>query len=208
MVLKKQGSLVIDIGGAWKPGLPTRSLLPSMQTIHCTQKLLKELGKPGATIPQSEPRQGLLGPWHANLIRIERRKCVLFTNDLTLYSFLVSEVKKAYLSNFRELFLIHLKVNLIKEGFGSSDTNKVLAEYNEIAIAPTKNRSVLGSMNDFVNQYEFLVARSGGLDRADMLAVNMQINRIPMGALKYHFPIEKVYELFGRHDKVIFSPRL
>jgi hypothetical protein len=25
-VLKKQGSLVIDIGGAWKPGLPTRSL--------------------------------------------------------------------------------------------------------------------------------------------------------------------------------------
>ncbi len=25
-VLKKQGSLIIDIGGAWKPGLPTRSL--------------------------------------------------------------------------------------------------------------------------------------------------------------------------------------
>ncbi len=65
-----------------------------MQPIHCTQKLLKELGKRGAGVPQPEPQRGLLGPWHANLIRIERRKCILFTNDLTLYSFLVPGVKK------------------------------------------------------------------------------------------------------------------
>jgi hypothetical protein len=168
---------------------------------------LKERDKKDAPTPNPATQGSFLGPWHANLIRIERRKCVLFTNDLTLYSFLVPGVKKTHLSNFRELFLIHLKMNLVKEGFGKEDINKALGEYDEIAVAPTKNRSVLGSMNDFVNQYEFLVTRSGGLDRADMLAVNMQINRIPMGALRYHYPIEKVYELFGRHDKVIFSPR-
>jgi hypothetical protein len=41
-----------------------------------------------------------------------------------------------------------------------------------------------------------------------MLAVNMQINRIPMGALKYRYPIDKLYELFGRQDKVTlpFNP--
>jgi hypothetical protein len=179
-----------------------------MQTIHCTQKLLKELGKQDATIPQAEPQRGLLGPWHANLIRIERRKCVLFTNDLTLYSFLVPEVKKAELIKFRELFLIHLKVNLIKEDFGTEEINKSLAEYDEIAVAPTKKRSVLGSMNDFVNQYAFFISRFGGLDRSDMLAVNMQVNRTPMGALKYRYPIGKLYELFGRQDKVMlpFNP--
>ncbi len=174
-----------------------------MQTIHCTQKLLKVLGKQGTTIPQSETQHSLLGPWHANLIRIERRKCVLFTNDLTLYSFLVPGVKKAALSNFRELFLLHLKMNLLKEGFGVDDINNALKEYEEIAVAPTTNRSVLGSMNDLVNQSDFLVYRAGGLDKADIIVVNMLINRIPMGALKYQYPIERLYERFGRQDKVL-----
>jgi len=176
-----------------------------MQTIHCTQKLLKELGMQGATILQSEPQHGLLGPWHANLIRIERRKCVLFTNDHTLYSFLLPGVKKADLKNFRELFLLHLKMNLMKEGFGAEEISKACAEYDEIAVAPTNNRSVLGSMNDLVQHYEFFISRFGDLDRADMLAVNMQINRTPMGALKYQYPIEKAYELFGRRDKITLA---
>ena len=60
-------------------------------------------------------------------------------------------------------------------------------------------------MNDFVKQYEFFISRFGGLNRADMLIVNMQINRIPMGALKYGYPIAKVYDLFGRRDKIIFD---
>jgi hypothetical protein len=168
-----------------------------MQTIHCTQKLLKELGKQDATIPQFEPQHGLLGPWHANLIRIERRKCVLFTNGCTPYSFLVPETKKADLIKFRELFLIHLKINLIKESFDTKEINKALGEYDEIVVAPTANRSVLGSMTDLVNQSDFFVHHAGGLDKADILVVNRQLNRIPMGALKYQYPIEKC-ELFGR----------
>lgn len=57
-------------------------------------------------------------------------------------------------------------------------------------------------MNDLVNQGEFLVYRAGGLDKADILLVNMLINRILMGALKYQYPIKKLYERFGRRDKV------
>lgn len=57
-------------------------------------------------------------------------------------------------------------------------------------------------MNDLVNQSDFLIYRAGGLDKADILVVNMQINRIPMGALKYQYPIEKLYERLGRQDKV------
>jgi hypothetical protein len=70
----------------------------------------------------------------------------------------------------------------------------------------TIHRSVLGSMNDFVRQLEFFISRFGGLDRTDMLAVNMQINRTPMGTFKkYGFPIAKLYELFGRRDKIVFD---
>ncbi len=173
-----------------------------MQIIHCTKKLLNELeASPGSSITL-EQSPGFLGPWHANLIRIERRKCLLLTNDRTLYSFLVPGVKKKDLDNFRELFALHLKMNLAKEGFGHEDITKALGEYGEIAIAPTKSRSVLGSMNDLADQADFLVSRAGGLEKGDMLTVNMMLNRIPMGAIKYRYSIDKVYELFGRTDKI------
>jgi hypothetical protein len=174
----------------------------AVQIIHCTKKLLKELEASPRGSMAPEPISGVLGPWHANLIRIERRKCLLLTNDRTLYSVLVPGVKKKDLDNFRELFALHLKMNLAKEGFGPEDITKALEEYGEIAIAPTTSRSVLGSMNDLADQADFLVSRAGDLEKVDILTVNMMLNRIPMGAIKYRYAIDKVYELFGRIDKV------
>ena len=173
-----------------------------MQIIRCTKKLLNELDAASERSTTLEHADGFLGPWHANLIRIERRKCILFTNDWTLYSFLVTGVKKKDLGNFPDLFALHLKMNLAKEGFGPEDISKALEEYGEIAIAPTNSRSVLGSMNDLADQADFLVSRAGGLEKGDMLTVNMMLNRIPMGAIKYRYSIDKVYELFGRTDMV------
>jgi hypothetical protein len=84
--------------------------------------------------------------------------------------------------DFHDLFLINLNANLFAEGLGQGEILKALEEYREIAIAPTTNRSVLGSMNDLAGQVEFLISRAGGLERADMLRVNMMLNRFPMGA--------------------------
>jgi len=173
-----------------------------MQIIHCTKKLLNEIEASPSGSMAPEYASGFLGPWHANLIRIERRKCLLLTNDRTLYSILIPGVKKKNLDTFRELFALHLKMNLAKEGFGPKDIDKALEEYGEIAIAPTNSRSVLGSMNDLADQADFLVSRAGGLEKGDMLTVNMMLNRIPMGAIKYRYAIDNIYELFGRTDKI------
>ena len=170
-----------------------------MQVIHCTKKLLIELGASDSKKRPDHPSE-FFGPWHANLIRIERRKCIIFTNDWTLYSFLAPGVKKN--DDIHDLFLFNLNFNLAIESFEQRDTLKALAEYSEVVIAPTTNRSVLGSMNDLVYQVESLIIRAGGIERVDMPRVNMMLNRIPMGALKYHYAIEKVYELFGRTDSV------
>lgn len=170
-----------------------------MQVIHCTKKLLNELGALGSKMPL-EPAPGFFGPWHANLIRIERRKCILFTNDRTLYSFLVPGFKKK--DDVHDLFLLNLNSNLAAEGFEQRNILKALDEYREIAIAPTTNRSVLGSMNDLVIQVEFYISRAGGLENAEMLRVNMMLNRVPMGSLKYDHAIERACALFGRTDRV------
>jgi hypothetical protein len=80
-----------------------------MRIIHCTRKLLKELDVPliePDNIPQTTKG---LGNWYANLLRIDRRKCLLFTNDKTLYTFLNPKVLKANLKNIEEEFLINLQ---------------------------------------------------------------------------------------------------
>jgi hypothetical protein len=57
-----------------------------MPLIRRTRKLLTEIGAQVASSAElAQP--ALLGDWFANLIRIERRKCVIFTSERTLLTF-------------------------------------------------------------------------------------------------------------------------
>ncbi|MFA5824039.1 MAG: hypothetical protein WC853_13355 [Thermodesulfovibrionales bacterium] len=131
-----------------------------------------------------------LGNWYANLIRIDRRKCLLFTNEKTLYSFLIPKVLKANLKNIEQEFLINLSYNLQYEEFGLEVINRVMQEYKEIGFAKTSNRQVLGSMNELTFQYEVLIEQKEGLENIRIMELNKHINRTIMGALKYKHPIE------------------
>jgi len=73
-----------------------------MTLIHCTAKLIKELVNPSLQTPATEPNTESLGNWYANLLMIDRRKCILFTNEKTLYSFMIPKVKKENLTNIFE----------------------------------------------------------------------------------------------------------
>jgi len=165
-----------------------------MRLIHCTAKLLKELKNPPLQNPDTPNPEGL-GNWFANLLRIDRRKCILFTNEKTLYSFLIPKVKKENLQNIFDEFLFHLSMNLQAEGFTIEVINRVLQTYTEMGFVKTSNRQVLGVMNDFTYAYQYNIDRAGGLDRARILEVNKQVNRTPSSPLKYKYPIDMVYEL-------------
>jgi len=166
-----------------------------MRVIHCTKKLLKELDVPLVEPDKIPSNPEGLGNWYANLLRIDRRKCIIFTNEKTLYTFLIPKVLKINLRNIEEEFLIHLSYNLENEGFRLEVINKVMLEYQQIGFAKTINKSVLGSMNDLVHQYEFEIMRQGGVDNIRILPINHTINRTPMGALKYECPMEALKKL-------------
>jgi hypothetical protein len=158
-----------------------------MQLIRCTQKLLKELRvKPS----EVEPKFGYIGDWHANLLRVERRKCVLFTNNDTLYSIFVFGLKRADFDHLDEIFRQSLFRRLRIEGFSQIQIEKALEEYQTIHFAKTNNRSVLGSMNDLAFQMEGHIISAGGIDTLGLDALNDALNRIPMGALNYQYSIE------------------
>jgi hypothetical protein len=161
-----------------------------MRIIHCTRKLLKELD-----VPLIEPDKILLpteglGNWYANLIRIDRRRCLLFTNEKTLYTFLIPKVLKANLKNIEQEFLINLSYNLQYEGFRLDVINRVIREYQEMGFTKTASKKVLGSMNQLAFEYEVLVEQKEGLENIGILELNKHLNRTIMGALKYKYPIE------------------
>ena len=133
-----------------------------------------------------ENPSGALGPWHANLLRVERRKCVLFTNDATLYSLFVPGLRKPHFEQLPDVFGQSLFRALRQEGFSQQQIEAVLDEIEELRFGKTNNRSVLGSMNDLAYQLEWIIDSLGGLGVCSLDEVHHKVNCIPMSAIKPH----------------------
>ena len=168
-----------------------------MRIIHCTKNLLKELDVPLVEPDKIPSNPEGLGNWYANLIGIDRRRCLLFTNEKTLYTFLIPKVLKGNLKNIENEFLAHLTYNLQNEGFGL-EVVSIQQEYKEIGFAKTSNKKVLGSLNEFAFEYEFLIMRKEGLENVKILEVNRQINRTIKVAINYQHPIEALKKVLQR----------
>jgi hypothetical protein len=137
-----------------------------------------------------EAVQGMLGPWHANLIYINRRKCIIFVNDATLFNFIVPDVNRSAIRDLQNLFLDFLHPVLAQEGFSQSQREMLTSEYAEVVYGPTCSKSVLGSMNDFAFHYEHWIASTNGLHSAEVPGIISKMNHMPMGALKYSHSID------------------
>jgi len=165
-----------------------------MRLIHCTVKLLKELHNPPLQNPDNQNPEAL-GNWYANLLRIDRRKCILFTNEKTLYSFLIPKVKRENLQNIFDEFLFNLNMNLQAEGFSLEVINRVLSEYTDMGFAKTASKTVLGAMTQLMFEIEILIEMKKGLENVKVLEMNKNINRSLMRGSRHLYPIEMLQEL-------------
>ena len=155
--------------------------------IRCTQKLFAELKKkPTKAVPPKDP----FWSWHASVFHIERRKCVLITNDTTLFTMFIPALKKPDFQSFHFVFGQHLFKNLLYEEIPQNQIESVLSECEGIKYEKTNNRSVLGSMNDQRFQLEYLIQAEGGLARTEIYELNHKLNRNILSAIDYKYPIE------------------
>ena len=168
-----------------------------MQLIRCTAKLIKELGLKQSELIEESPRFSFLGQWHANLIYINRRKCVLFVNDKTLINFIVPDVSRAEIRKLGNMFESTFHCILADEGYSQEGIKKILAEYSEIGIGKSNNRSVLGSLNDLAYHYEHSILESGGPHSAAIPSIISRLNRMPMhSSKKGFFPIDELQKIY------------
>ena len=143
---------------------------------------------------------GPLGDWLANLIWIERRKCILFTNEKTLFSFIVLDVKKRDLKNLRSFFVENLRKGLSAVGIPTPTIAKPLLGLGNIKIARAENRSVLGSMNDYAFQYKVHILEEGGINQCDIGNITSRVNETPMKAIGYESGTRKMLELLEQYS--------
>ena len=154
--------------------------------IRCTQKLLKEL----RIKPQEPDVISEVGNWHANLLSIERRKCVLFTHDMTLFSVFVAGLKRQDFDHLDDVFGQAMFKTMLLFDFEQVEIERMLDWSRHNIYAKTNSRSVLGSMNDMAFQVEHHIHTDGGFGYTDLAELHLRINQIPFKANGYQFPVK------------------
>ena len=137
------------------------------------------------------------GSWHANLLRIDRRKCVLFTHDMTLFSVFVAGLKRPDFDRIDQVFGQALFKTMLLFDFEQAEIERMLDWSRHNTYSKTNSRSVLGSMNDMAFHIEHHIAADGGLDYADLADLHRRINRIPFKAIDFVYPVEGLKTLLG-----------
>ena len=151
--------------------------------LRCTRKLLSLLRAAPAVGPAAGPED-----WYANLLWFDGRKCLLLTHVGTLFSVFEPDVRAAGLRDTRRAAAALIGRELARENLPAGTFGAPGQE--ELIIAATADRSVLGCMNDMAFLCGHQIAQSGGLRHADLAELNQALRRNINSARGYQRPVD------------------
>ena len=154
------------------------------------------MGLKKAELCTSDPVFSYLGSWHANLLHIDSKKCVLFVNDKTLFNFIAPNVKRQEIKNLNTLFNEHLIYALSSENITDETKEKIINEYKDINYTTTNSKKILGSMNDLAFHYKHHILCEGGIFNALIPVIINKLNHMPMGAISYKYASDELKSIY------------
>ncbi|MGH2660470.1 MAG: DUF6933 domain-containing protein [Actinomycetota bacterium] len=160
--------------------------------VRCTNKLLQLLEARAASLVQAPPTED---DWYANLLWLDRRKCLLLTHDGTLFSVFTADVLKRDLQPFGVYLVWMIEARLREEHLPIDALGEL--DPDSVRLARTASRSVLGFMNDMAQACRYQVEASGGLAVTDVEALNRRLLRTLHNREGYHDPLELVARRIG-----------
>src|SRR3989442_3690906 len=142
--------------------------------------------------------------WYANLVWMERRKCLLVAHVGTLFSVFQPDVTKSDLTPIGSCVVALIQRELAAEGLPIETFGTLRNE--KVRIARTADRSVLGCMNEMAFASRLEVQLQGGLGRCDVEDINRRLRRDIHSPRRYSRPIDLAARLAGRiHQDSISS---
>jgi len=155
--------------------------------LRCTSRLLATIeGKTKPVLNTTAPASE--SDFYASLIWIERRKCLLVTQAGTLFSIFTPDVRAGDLRPVGRFVVPLIEDALDSEGLPSDTFGHLVAD--DVELAKTANRSVLGCMNELAWYCELAILDAGDIQRLDVARLNHQLRRVILGPLRGSYPIE------------------
>ncbi len=140
--------------------------------LRCRTRLLDLLRADESTLVDADPSDE---DWYANLLWIDRRKCLLLTHAGTLFPVFIADVRARELKTIGSFVVGHIDAALADEGFARDALGVI--DPASVRLARTASRQVLGFMNDTATMCRNHSAASGGLPVADLRGLNRQLRR-------------------------------
>ena len=125
-----------------------------MFVLRCTQKLLVRLKQTG-DLPAVESSTWL-GDWYGNILRIGRRQHLLFISERSRLP-VVIPIREA--KRLGTVFPDAVCEVLANVGVTAADIAEERSRMSELAFGRTRNRSLLGTLHDFVFMAQSMDAR-------------------------------------------------
>jgi len=155
-----------------------------MANIYCSLKL-KEFLKPIIENNIKDDEQ-----WNGHIFYLESKKCILFLNKETIYSFVLFEVLIKDIKNIRRLFIDGFINQFYADGILDQENDLILRmKYENLIFLSTNNdKSAIGSINDCIARIKFSSYSNKKNIKEAKFYVEKYLNNIPMGAIKFNYP--------------------
>jgi hypothetical protein len=164
--------------------------------LRCTRKVLDLLGERARTLTDVPPSDD---DWYLNLLWLDRRKCLLITHAGTLFSVLVTGVRKSDLRQVGSFVVDALELELRSEDLPTDALGHL--DPAALQLAETASRSTLGFMNEMAVHIRYEVAAAGGLNNCDVDALNQHLRRTLHNRGGYVYPIDLVTQRLAGHPR-------
>jgi hypothetical protein len=155
--------------------------------VRCTRRLLDQLGGRALTLTDLPPTDE---DWYANLLWLDRKKCLLLTHAGTLFSAFPAGVRTADLRPLGPYVVNAIEAELRSENLPPDTFGRLHPD--AVRLAKTASRSTLGFMNEMAVHLRYEVADAGGLSHCNSSALNHHLRRTLHNRGGYVYPIELV----------------
>lgn len=159
-----------------------------MISIFCSKKLSKLLDISGNQLDTSETSEN----WNGHFFYFNKRKCILFINKETLYSFVLLDVLKKDVKNINDLFVNNFIQQLYSDRILSKDKEDIIRkQYKKLTFRLTDNdRKVIGAMNDCIYRIKYYATPNSDAFENVKEYIRLYLNEVPFSALKFRRPKE------------------
>jgi len=154
-----------------------------MVNIFCTKKLEGFVTTEERTLESYTSDNN----WNAQLIFIDRKKCIYLIHKRTLYAFLILNISKKDLPNLDQLFLNGFIAQLKIDNLYNPVLDNYLKEnYSCIKLFKTDNdQKTLGTLRDGTSHLKFYIENEHDKIKAVNRHQHQTINIIPIGSRKF-----------------------